>query len=93
MRLITGVADEVGLLPIHLDKASPQLLALADARRRARAALVALWAGFGLAALLLPADTLLAIAVLLAGVSMVLETTHGVLAFDNLLRRLLAGQR
>ena len=61
---------------------------LAGARRKARCALAVLWIAYLVASLwFLPEDAVLAVAVLLAGVSTVLESVHGALAFDRLIRR------
>ena len=61
---------------------------LAAARRRARVAILCLWLGFAAALFVLPEETVLALAVLLAGITTILESVHGALAFDRLLRRL-----
>jgi uncharacterized BrkB/YihY/UPF0761 family membrane protein len=64
---------------------------LAAARRRSRIALAVLWLGFAAALYVLPEDAVLAIAVLLAGLTTVLLSVHGALAFDRLTRRLRPG--
>jgi hypothetical protein len=88
MRLLTGVADEVGLSELHTRADSPPIAALAAARRRARIALLGIWTAFAVSAYTLPCQALLAYAVLTIGVSMVLETVHGALAFDRMLDRI-----
>ena len=61
---------------------------LAAARRRARVAILCLWLGFVAAFFILPEESVLALGVLLAGITTILESMHGALAFDRLLRRL-----
>ena len=89
MSMWTGAADRVGLTSVNLTAGSPPLAALADARRRARMALIVMWGIFMLSLSVLPGEMVLAVAVLLAGLSTLLETTHGALAFDRLWRRML----
>jgi hypothetical protein len=71
----------------HFQTAAGDLL---EARRLARAVLIALWLGFATLLALLPHDMEIAAAVLLAGLSTLLESAHGAAAFHRLTLRLRA---
>jgi hypothetical protein len=91
MRLSPGVADQIGLQQFRGNTGRLPGEMLASARRRARVALAVLWLAFSLGLLVLPEEAVLALAVLLAGLTTVLESIHGALAFDQLVRRIVAG--
>ena len=87
MRLYSGMAEEVGLRQVGSEAGSLPDAMLASVRRRARVAIAALWVVFAISLPVLPEEAILALAVLLAGITTVLESTHGALTFDRLLRR------
>jgi hypothetical protein len=88
MRLSTGIAEAAGLRPYQGIRLPLPDDTLAAIRRRARIAIFCLWLGFAASLFVLPEDAVLAIAVLLAGISTVLESVHGARAFDRLWRRI-----
>jgi hypothetical protein len=88
MRLYSGVGEDVGLRHPGGETGSMPRAVLATARRRARWAILALWVSFAASLFVLPEEAILALAVLLAGITTVLESMHGALAFDRLLQRL-----
>lgn len=88
MRLYSGIVEDVGVHSFGGETVTMPRQMLATARRRARTAIIGLWVAFAAALFVLPEGTVLALAVLLAGITTMLETMHGALAFDRLLRRL-----
>jgi hypothetical protein len=87
MHISFGTSGSAGVRHCYGLEGPVPMETLAAARRRARLVLGLLWLVFAGLAIVLPLDVMVAITVLLAGVSTLLLSAHGALAFDRLTRR------